>query len=355
MAVEAVVDGQSAADVERVQRGAELLQVAIHVDALGELVPVVGTVADAGVDEEVHELQLELALLHHVAHVEGDDVLVAHAEAAGVEFELGGFFRRDADADVARAGDGFVQRPQLAHVVDDGDGAHAAVRQAADVPDVSLVLVAVAEDGGGARHFARPHQPFDDIDVVRAAGLQAHALLQHLGHHIAELVALGAVEVFVRAVVVVLLESLGEVLPCLVDLLADLREVHDAQRRAVLRDDLRQRQIVPRQQFVVELEFALREVEGLLDQVDVTGLHGTARKGLGMGVKEGSARTVRPRRRKSGHMTNSTSGPGTAQVAREIPGGWSTHISGKGRGRPKGPWPSWKTRSRSDAGSSGWK
>jgi hypothetical protein len=102
-------------------------------------------------------------------------------------------------------------------------------------------------------------------------------------------------------------------------------------------DDLRQRQVVPRQQLVVELEFALREIESLLNEVDVTGLHGTARKCLD--VKVWSLRKSIPQRIENKHAANSTSEPGTAQVARGIPEVWSTHISGKGRGRPKGPWP----------------
>jgi hypothetical protein len=53
-------------------------------------------------------------------------------------------------------------------------------------------------------------QPLNNVDVVRAAGLQAHALFQHFTHYIAELVAFGAVEILVRTVVVVLLECLGE-------------------------------------------------------------------------------------------------------------------------------------------------
>jgi hypothetical protein len=71
----------------------------------------------------------------------------------------------------------------------------------------------------------------------------------------------------------VLLEGLGEVGTGLIDLLADLGQVGDAQRRAVLLDDLHQRQIVPGELFVHELELILGEVEGLLDQVDVAGLH----------------------------------------------------------------------------------
>ncbi len=270
---QAVLHGQAAADVQGVEGGAELLQVAVHVHALAQFVPVVGAVADARVDEEVHELELELALLAHVAHVEGDDVLVADAQAAGVELELGGLLGGDADADVAVAVDHLVQLLQLGHVVDDRHHLHPLVGQAADAADVAVVLEAVAQDGGVGGQLAALHEQFDHLQVVGAAGLQAHALLQHLLDDVAEVVALGAVEEGVGADVFVRAESLAEALAGAVDLFADLGQVAHAQRGAVFADDAHQVQVVPQQLVAVQLELIPGEVEGLVDQVDVAGLH----------------------------------------------------------------------------------
>jgi hypothetical protein len=114
------------------KRAAELPQVAVHVHALAQLVPVVGSIGDAGVDEEVHQLQTEFLLLADVAHIEGDDVLVPDPQAAGVEFELRSLFRSDADPDVALPLDHFVQQLDLRHVVDDGHHVEAAVGKLAD-------------------------------------------------------------------------------------------------------------------------------------------------------------------------------------------------------------------------------
>ncbi len=305
--VEAVLDGQAAADVKGVQRAAELPQVAIDVHALAELIPVVGGVGDAGVDEEVHQLQAELLLLADVPHVEGDDVLVPDPQAAGVELELGRLLGGDADADVAGALDHLVQRVDLAHVVDDGHHLVAAVGQAADALDVALILEAVAQDGAVLGDAAALDEQLDHLQVVGAAGLQVHALVQHLVDDVAEVVALGAVEVLVASLIIVRVEGLGEAGAGHLDLLADLGQVADPQGRAVLPQQVHERQVVPDQVVAVELELILREVEGLLDEVDVAGLHCSGSRGgrlgqeqewhgpppLAMGMRDGEGRGAR--------------------------------------------------------------
>lgn len=76
---EGVFDGEAAADVEGVELGADVLEVAVDVDAFGEFVPVVGGVSDAGVDEEMEHFEGVLGVVFDDFFVEGDDVVVADA------------------------------------------------------------------------------------------------------------------------------------------------------------------------------------------------------------------------------------------------------------------------------------
>ena len=86
--------GEAATDVEGVEFGTDALEVAVDVDAFGEFVPVIGGVADAGVDEEMEHFEAELPVGLDVLFVEADDVAVAHAEAGGVEAAKDGRGRR---------------------------------------------------------------------------------------------------------------------------------------------------------------------------------------------------------------------------------------------------------------------
>ena len=87
--VERVLDRETATDVEAVQLGADLLQLAVDIHTLRQLVPIVGRVADTRVDEEVEHLELELLARLDLGLVEIDDVVVADTETRGVEVELG--------------------------------------------------------------------------------------------------------------------------------------------------------------------------------------------------------------------------------------------------------------------------
>ena len=68
---------------------------------------------------------------------------------------------------------------------------------------------------------------------------------KHLADDIAEVIALGAVEVLVRTTVLVLRDGLVEAVPGQIDLLADLGQVGDAQGSTVLFQQLCERQVVP--------------------------------------------------------------------------------------------------------------
>ena len=73
--------GEAASYVERVELWADAFEVAVYVDAFGQLVPVIGGVADAGVDEEMEHLEGEFGVGLHLLFIEADDIAVAHAEA----------------------------------------------------------------------------------------------------------------------------------------------------------------------------------------------------------------------------------------------------------------------------------
>ena len=48
-------------------------------NALARFVPIICRIRYTGIDEEVHQLQLEFLLLANITHVEGNDILVPDA------------------------------------------------------------------------------------------------------------------------------------------------------------------------------------------------------------------------------------------------------------------------------------
>lgn len=61
--VERVLYGECAADVEAVQFRTDLLQLAVEIHALRKFIPIVGRIADAGIDEEMQHLELKLLVV----------------------------------------------------------------------------------------------------------------------------------------------------------------------------------------------------------------------------------------------------------------------------------------------------
>ena len=198
--------GESAADVEGVEFGADALEVAVHIDALGQLVPVVGGVADAGIDEEVEHFEAELGVRLHLFLVERDDVVVADAEARGVEVELGLLFGGNADAELhgfQSVVEGAVEGVVFVLVVEDGDDVVEAVAE--DAHDVFYVLVfleAVADDDFVLVDEALRVQLLDEVDVECRRGFEVDVVFQCLLEDEGEVAALGAVAVVVRSAVV---------------------------------------------------------------------------------------------------------------------------------------------------------
>ena len=95
---QAVLDGESAPDVQGVKGRANLLKLDVHAHRLIELIPVVGRVVDTRVDKEVKHLQLHVGDVLDVVLVHRNHFFVANPQSRRVEFELGLFFGCDAYA-----------------------------------------------------------------------------------------------------------------------------------------------------------------------------------------------------------------------------------------------------------------
>ena len=267
--------GNPPPDVEAVQLGADGLQFAVDVHALRQLVPVVCGVLDSGVDEEVEHLELELLAVAELRLVEVHDVVVADAEARGVEVELRLLLAGDAYADLAFLGEGVLEEVELLLVVEHGDGVcEAVVDELCDVFDVLRAFESVADDVPVLVDDSAVVEGVDDVDVVRRGGFEVDVVLHGLFQDEREVARLCAVAVVVRALVVDLCHRHVEHSLGAVDLLGDLREVGDLERGSILLDQLHERDVVEIQLVVLDGEFVLREVERLFDQIDVLVFHG---------------------------------------------------------------------------------
>ena len=272
--VERVLDREAAADVQAVQFGADGLQLAVDVEALAQLVPVVGRVLDACVDEEVEHLQLELLVGLDLALVEVDDVVVADAQTRGVEIEFRLLLAGDADAHLALFLDRGVQQFDLLLVVDHGDGVfEPVVDQLRDILHVLRTFETVADDVTVLVDDPAVVEGVDDVDVVGGRGFEVDVVFERLFEHEGEVARFGAVAVVVGALVVDLRHGHVEHALGTCDLRGDLRQVGDLQRRAVLLDDLHERNVVQIQLVVLDRKFVLREIERLFDQVFVLVFH----------------------------------------------------------------------------------
>ena len=73
------LDREAATDVKRIQFRTDFLQVAVQTDALRQLIPVVCSILNARIDEEMQHLQLELRIVLDFMQIERNDVVVADA------------------------------------------------------------------------------------------------------------------------------------------------------------------------------------------------------------------------------------------------------------------------------------
>ena len=276
--VQGVLDRETAADVEAVELGADGLEFAVDVHALRQLVPVVGGVLDAGIDEEVQHLELELLAVLEFGLVEGDDVVVADSEARGVEVELGLLLAGDADSDLALLGEGVLEEVELLLVVQHGDRVgEPVVDELGDVLDILRAFESVADDVPVLVDDAAVVEGVDDMDVVGRGGFEVDVVLHGLFEHEGEVARLGAVAVVVRPLVVDLGHRHVEHALGAVDLLGDLRQVGDLERSSVLFDEFHEGDVMEIELVVLDGELVLREVERLFDQIDVLVFHGRFR------------------------------------------------------------------------------
>ena len=175
---ERVFDRKAAADIQRIEFGADLLQFVIDTEALVQLVPVIGCIFDAGVDEKVQHLQLELLVRFDPGLVELDDVVVADAEPRGVEIEFRLLFGCDADTDLARFVDCVVEQVQFAFVVENRNGVlEAVVDQRRYIFDILRPFEPVADDVDIFVDNPAVVQCVDDVDVVSRRGLEVDIVL----------------------------------------------------------------------------------------------------------------------------------------------------------------------------------
>ena len=272
--IERVLDGKSAADIEAVELRADGLELAVDVHTLGQLVPIISRILDARIDEEMEHLELELLVLVNLGLVEVYDVVVADTQARGVEVEFGLLLAGDADADLALGGEGPVEEVDLLLVVDYRNRVlEAVLEQLGDILHVLRTLEAVADDVAVLVDHAAVVEGVDDVDVVGRRGFEMDVVLERLLQHEREMARFGAVAVVVHPLVVDLGHRHVEHALGPVDLLGDLRQVGDLERRAVLLDELHQRNVVELQLPLLHRELVLGKIEGLFDQIDVLVFH----------------------------------------------------------------------------------
>lgn len=147
--------------------GTDGLQLAIYVDALGQLVPVVRRVLDSGIDEEVQHLELELLVLLYLGLVEVDDFIVADTQARRIEVELRFLLARYAYADLAFLGEYVLVEVEFLLVVNDGNSVlEAVVYKLGDVLHILRTLESVADDITVLVDDSAVIQRVDDVNVV---------------------------------------------------------------------------------------------------------------------------------------------------------------------------------------------
>lgn len=264
--VERVLDRESAADVKAVQLGADGLQFAVDVHALRQLVPVVSGVLDAGVDEEVKHLELELLAPLDLLLVEIQNVVVADTEARGVEFELGFLLAGDSQADLAGFGEGVFEEVDLLLVVHHGDRIdESVVDQLGDILHVLRAFEAVADDVDVLVDQSAVVERIYYMYIVGRRGFELNIVLQRLLQHKREVTRFGAVAVVVVALIIDLGHRYIEHALGTVDLLRYLGQIGDFERSTVLLDDLHERDVVEIQFVVLDRELILREIERLFD------------------------------------------------------------------------------------------
>ena len=261
--------GETAPDVQRIEFGADTFQIAINIDALGELIPIVGGVADAGVDEEMEHFEGELLVRFHLLLVETDDVAVAHAETGGVEIELGLFLGGDADAQLH--GDfgipeALVETVILVLVVEHWDYIVETIGIKIDnVFDILLAFVAIADDEDVLVEQFLFVELLYQVDVESRRSFEIDVVFQRLLEYKTEVTGFGTIAIIVGAGIIGFCDSDVEHAFGPLDLRGDFRQICNLQRRTVLLDNLHQRNVVEIEFALLGAKFILWKIESLID------------------------------------------------------------------------------------------
>ena len=201
--VERVLDREATADIQAIQIGANLLQLAVDADTLAQLIPIVGRILDTCIDEEVEHFELELLVVFDLLLVEIDDVVVANTQTRGIEVELRLLLRCNADTHLAALFDYVGEQVDLLLVVDHGNRVdESRIDQRSDVLDILRTLEAVTNDVAILVDHAAIVQSLNDMDIVCRRSFEVNIVFQSLFEHEREVRRLGAVAVVVATLVV---------------------------------------------------------------------------------------------------------------------------------------------------------
>ena len=284
--IQGVFDGETAADVERTEGWADFFQLDVEVHALQQLVPVVRGVVDAGVDEKVEHVQFHVGVVCQVAFVVGQNFFVAQTQSGGVEFKFGLFLRGNADAhfEFWRVRLQLLgQQGKLFAVVQDRDDVDpTVVDQSGNILQVLSPFVAVADHVVILADLAFFVQGFDEVDVKSTGRFQVDVVLERLFQHKTEVAAFGTVAKMIASLVIHLGHGHVEHALGALDVGSNLGQVGHLQRSPILLDDFHEGNVVPVQDFILNVELFLRPFEGLLNQVQVVVFH---RSNLDVGTK----------------------------------------------------------------------
>ena len=198
-----VLDRESSSDVQRIEFRADFLQFAIHGQALVQFVPIVGSVLDPGVDEEVQHFQLDLRIGLDPGAIELFDVVVANSQTGSIEVEFGFFFGGDSDSYFARFGNGAVQQFQFGFIVQNGNRVFKpVVDESGNVFDVLRTFESVADDVGIFIDGAVFIQGVDDMDVVGGRGFEVDVIFERFFQNERKMRAFGTVAIVVAAFII---------------------------------------------------------------------------------------------------------------------------------------------------------
>ena len=275
---ERVLDRETASDIQRVELRADFLQLAINVQTLAQLIPVVRGILDSGIDEKVQHLEPEFLVPLDFRTIILDDIVITDTQSRRIEIELRLLLRGDPDTDFAPGIDRRVEQLELLLIIDDRNRIlKAAVDQRGDVFDILRTLESVAYDVNALIDHAAVVQRIDDMDIVGRRRFEIDVVLERLLQHEREVRALGAIAIVIAAFIVNLGHRHIEQAFGALNLRSNLRQIGYLQRRSVLLDYVHQRNLVKIQFVVRHRKLILRKLESLLDQIDILILHQSIR------------------------------------------------------------------------------